>query len=219
MHAGVIHFQDWPGAHTKVNGESICCSGAVKQQFSWASGSYANHSLHFTISHPELNSGSFLWSEEFHKLPRLWLQCGGVGWGSACVSLSQGAARRIFLTEGGGVESYAQLRKLPESTHRPTSKQPDVGFTIQSLLSPPHFSWPRKRLPWLGSKKRSKLPFTHTHTHSRYARREQTARQTKPTELLINTFGTGNRSHMIQLSLCQSTTTVLIDANECQIWM
>lgn len=41
----------------------------------------------------------------------------------------------LFLTGGGDTESCAQLRKLPESTYSPASKQPDVGFTLESLIS------------------------------------------------------------------------------------
>lgn len=58
-----------------------------------------------------------------------------VGGGGAHKPFPGSGEADLFLTGGGDAESCAQLRKLPESTYSPASKQPDVGFTLESLIS------------------------------------------------------------------------------------
>lgn len=58
--------------------------------------------------------------------------------------------------KSGCFASWAQLHKLPEPAHRPTSKQPDVEFTLKKKKKPcifSHFPWPFEWLTWSGSKK------------------------------------------------------------------
>lgn len=95
--------------------------------------------------------------------------------------------------KSGCFASWAQLHKLPEPAHQPTSKQPDVGFTLKKkkpwIFS--HFPWPFEWLTWLGSKK---IWLPYNNILGMQDGNRQPDRQKKRAQLLISTFAPGTEA-------------------------